>query len=105
MNENDKIKVYGFGKLDFSSFYIFLDGESGTVLQINDHNNTVFLHVEGRGKVMVHGRQCELDSKFKNVVRLLKKEASIFWKLFFAYVAIKVIIGIAFILKILFFYM
>lgn len=73
MNENDKVKVYGFGRLELSNFTVFLDGELATVLEVNDNANSVWLDVKGRGKVLVHARQCEKDLSFKNVLNIFKK--------------------------------
>lgn len=74
MNENDKVRVYGFGCVELSKFVIFLDGELATVLQVNDNANSVWINVPGRGKLLVHARQCEKDSAFKNVLNLFKKD-------------------------------
>lgn len=73
MNENDIVKVYGFGRLELSNFVIFLDGEVATVLQINDNANSMWINVPGRGKVLVHARQCEKDNSFKNILNFFRK--------------------------------
>lgn len=74
MNENDKVKVYGFGRIELSNFFVFLDGETADVLEVNDNANSVWVNVKGRGKILVHARQCERDSSIKNVLSLFKKD-------------------------------
>jgi len=74
MNENDKVKVYGFGRIELSNFFVFLDGETADVLEVNDNANSVWVNVKGRGKILVHARQCEEDSTFKNVLNMFRKD-------------------------------
>ena len=43
MSENDKVKVYGFGRLELSNFVVFLDGEVATVLEVNEVLSSFYL--------------------------------------------------------------